>query len=173
LLTQFSQSTAIQNITAPVFTSIITEVLTSVTIEAFYHGNVDGSDAIAAQNAILECVQKSGGGILSKKKYPTELVTQFPRQIEPLYVICPSKNVAESNTAVEVYFQVGKDNIMDRVTLDLLSHMMQEPLYDQLRTKDQFGYSLSCDSRWTCGIMGIHFVVVSSTRSAVSIDVAL
>ena len=142
--------------------------MTSVTVEAFYHGNVDGSDAIAAQSAILACLHKSGGGILSKKKYPTEPVTQFPRQIEPLCAICPSKNSTEPNTAVEVYFQVGKDDIMQRVTLDLLSHMMQEPFYDQLRTKDQFGYSVSCDSRWTCGIMGIHFVVVSSTKSAVS-----
>lgn len=164
-----SQSEAIKGITESAFTEIITEVMSSVSAEALYHGNVDSDDALAARDAILACLATSGGAPIANKGYPTEPVIQFPLKPEPFYAICPTKNVVEPNTAVEVYFQVGKDNITDRVTIDMLTHMMAEPLYDQLRTKDQFGYSVSCDSRWTCGIMGIHFVVVSSTKSAVSI----
>ena len=140
-----------------------------VSAEALYHGNVDSGDALAARDAILACLAASGGAALSPKQYPTEPVAQFPLQPEPFYAICPTKNLSEPNTAVEFYFQVGKDNITDRVTIDMLTHIMTEPLYNQLRTKDQFGYSVSCDSRWTCGIMGVHFVVVSSTKSAVSL----
>jgi nardilysin len=147
--------------------------MASVAVEAFYHGNVDSSDADAAQKSILMCLDRSGGGGLSKKKYPTEAVIQIPRNSDPQCVICPTKNVTEANTAVEVYFQIGKDNITDRVMIDMLTHMMAEPLYDQLRTKDQFGYSVSCDARWTCGIMGVFFSVVSSTKSAVSMPILL
>jgi nardilysin len=50
--------------------------------------------------------------------------------------------------------------------VDLLMAMMYEPLYDQIRTKDQFGYHVSCDARWTNGIIGIHFQVVTSSKSA-------
>ncbi|KAI2493159.1 metalloendopeptidase [Fragilaria crotonensis] len=162
----FEKSEAIKGITESAFTEIITEVMSSVSAEALYHGNVDIDDALAARDAILACLATSGGAPIANKGYPTEPVIQFPLKPEPFYAICPTKNVVEPNTAVEVYFQVGKDNITDRVTIDMLTHMMAEPLYDQLRTKDQFGYSVSCDSRWTCGIMGIHFVVVSSTKSA-------
>jgi nardilysin len=142
----------------------------SVSIEAFFHGNVGSSDAKVAQESILDVLKSSGGGGLAKKNYPKEPVIQIPSQANPQLVICPAKNLSEPNTAVEVYFQLGKDNLHDRVMTDFLTHIMYEPLYDQLRTKDQFGYSVSCDSRWTSGIMGFHFSVVSSTKSAVSIS---
>lgn len=50
--------------------------------------------------------------------------------------------------------------------VDLLMEMMYEPLYDQIRTKDQFGYDVSCDCRWTNGVIGMHFQVVTSSKSA-------
>jgi nardilysin len=142
--------------------------MASVAADALIHGNIDNVDAMTVRDAILNCLAATVGTVLPSKKYPRELVNQIPSQIEPTTILCPSKNVNEANTAVEIYFQVGKDNVRERVILDMLSHLMSEPFYDQLRTKDQFGYSVGCDSRWTCGIMGIHFVVVSSTRSAVS-----
>ena len=39
--------------------------------------------------------------------------------------------------------------------------MIDEPLYDQLRTKEQLGYSVSCGSRWTDGIVGFGICVTS------------
>lgn len=44
--------------------------------------------------------------------------------------------------------------------------MMDEPYYDQLRTQDQYGYDVDCDPRWSYGIMGMVFKVISSTKSA-------
>jgi nardilysin len=141
-----------------------------VTAEALFHGNVDFTDAKAAESLILSALRGSEGGLtLSKKKFPKELVTQFPLCSDPYIITCPTKNLSEPNTAVEYYFQVGKDETKDRAMLDLLAHMMMEPFYDQLRTKDQFGYVVSCDSRWTSGVMGLYFSVVSSTKSAVSV----
>lgn len=69
----------------------------------------------------------------------------------------PTIDPQEPNTAVEVYFQVGKDNVLDRVLVDVLIQMMYEPLYDELRTKEQFGYHVSCGSRWTFEIIGLCF----------------
>jgi nardilysin len=142
----------------------------SVSIEAFFHGNVGSADAKIAQESILDVLNSSGGGGLAKKNYPKEPVIQIPSTAVVQLVTCPAKNPSEHNTAVEIYIQLGKDNLHDRVMTDFLAHIMYEPLYDQLRTKDQFGYSVSCDSRWTSGIMGLYFSVVSSTKSAVSIS---
>jgi len=47
---------------------------------------------------------------------------------------------------------------------------MYEPLFDQVRTTDQFGYHVSCDSRWTDGIIGIQIRVVSASKSAEEVD---
>jgi nardilysin len=48
----------------------------------------------------------------------------------------------------------------------LLMEMIYEPLYDQIRTKDQFGYDVSCDSRWTNGVIGMQFQVAASSKTA-------
>jgi len=47
---------------------------------------------------------------------------------------------------------------------------MYEPMFDQIRTTDQFGYSVSCDSRWTDGIIGIQIRVVSASKSAEEVE---
>lgn len=106
---------------------------------------------------------KHGCNGLPKKKYPQQLVVRIPPSSYTLK--CLAKDPTDPNTAVEVYFQVGKDNTRDRVMVDLLMEMMYEPLYDQIRTKDQFGYHVSCDCRWTNGIIGMHFQVVTSCKS--------
>jgi hypothetical protein len=63
----FYQSVAIQGISAPVFTSIITEVMASVTVEAFCRGNVDGSDAIAAQMPYWNVFRNLEVGVCQKR----------------------------------------------------------------------------------------------------------
>lgn len=163
-----SQLRALQNVDMASFSTVVSEILNTFAIEALYHGNVDQNDATGAKDLILKLVDESGGGGLAKKKYPKEPVIKIPPSLAQSsgILVIPSLDRTEPNTAVEVYFQVGKDNIEERVLIDLLTHMMYEPLYDQLRTKDQFGYIVSCDSRWTNGIMGMHFRVVTSTKTA-------
>jgi secreted Zn-dependent insulinase-like peptidase len=126
-------------------------------------------DAKRAQDEIT-CRLPAGAG-LPRKKYPQQLVTRIPPSNYSLTFL--AKDPTDPNTAVELYFQVGKDNTKDRVLIDLLMEMMDEPLYDQIRTKDQFGYHVSCDCRWTNGIMGMHFQVVTSSKNADETEVRL
>lgn len=151
------------------FNAVISEILDSFAIEALYHGNVDQGDANEAKDLMLKLVKESGGGGLPKKKFPKEPVTKIPptKAQTAGTLIVPSLDPTEPNTAVEVYFQMGKDNLEDRVLIDLLSHMMYEPIYDQIRTKDQFGYTVFCDSRWTSGVMGMQFRVITATKTAI------
>jgi nardilysin len=112
-------------------------------------------------------LQNEGGGVgLPRKKHPQQFVLQLPQSEFGRTLRCPAKDPTDENTAVEVYFQVGKDNTQDRVMVDLLMEMIYEPLYDQIRTKDQFGYDVSCDSRWTNGVIGMQFQVVTSSKTA-------
>ena len=56
--------------------------------------------------------------------------------------------------------------LIDRCMLDLLVQIMEEPVFDQIRTKDQYGDDVDCDIRWTFGVMGMVFKVVSNAKSA-------
>lgn len=147
----------------------ISSILGKMGLEGLYHGNVDKSDAKYAQESILQLLETSGGDNgLARKKYPKQLVLQVPTTSQTLR--CAAKDPMDPNRAVEIYFQVGKDNTFDRVMADLLMEMMYEPLYDQVRTKDQFGYQVSCDTRWTDGVIGMQIQVVSSSKTAEEID---
>lgn len=161
-----TQSQALQNLTIPSFVRMLSSLLSKISVEALYYGNVDRSDADAAQSLLMNLITKSGGGGLPKKKYPQLNVTKIPLTSAPHLVTAPTRDPGDPNTCVEIYFQIGKDNIVEWVLIDLIAQMMHEPLYDQLRTKDQFGYEVSCDSRWTYGVMGMFFRVVTSTKSA-------
>ena len=120
------------------FSTVISEILDAFAIEALYHGNVDEDDANKAKNLITKLVDESGGGGLPRKKFPKEPVIKIPatESQNAGTLIVPSLDPTEANTAVEVYFQMGKDNLEERVLIDLLSHMMYEPFYDQIRTKE-------------------------------------
>ncbi|GKY91772.1 hypothetical protein MPSEU_000148900 [Mayamaea pseudoterrestris] len=140
-------------------------LLSDFAIEALYHGNIDKTDAVNAKNMILQLVGTGMKG-LARKSYPSQSVLKIPRSTAPTIVRVPSVDPAEPNTAVELYIQVAKDNLRERVLLDLLVHILEEPLYDQLRTKEQMGYDVSCDTRWSYGIMGIVFHIVTNVMSA-------
>ena len=158
---------ALETIDIPLFSRTISSILSEIGIEALYHGNVDDADAELAKTTILRLMQRSANnmGGLPKKKHPAQFVMKMPPSMTETLII-PNKDPTDPNTAVEVYFQIGKDNTTERVLTDLLTEIMYEPLFDQIRTKDQFGYHVSCDSRWTNGVLGMHFQVVTSSKSA-------
>jgi nardilysin len=146
----------------------IASVLNQIGVQGLYHGNVDTDDSALAQKEILALLQARGGGGLPKKKYPHQCVIRLPESNHVM--LLPAKDPTDPNTAVAVYFQVSRDNTPDRVMVDLLMEMMYEPLYDQIRTKDQFGYHVSCDSRWTDGVIGMQMQVVTSSKTAQEAD---
>ena len=155
---------AVEHLTEKDFVETIASLLDKIGLECLYHGNVNIDDANRLKEGILQQLQDSETPGLQRKKYPAQLVTRIPESTSTLTV--PNKDPTDPNTAVEIYIQVGKDNLPERVMLDVLSELLYEPMYDQIRTKDQFGYSVSCDSRWTNGVMGMYFQVVTASKTA-------
>ena len=76
-----------------------------------------------------------------------------------------STNAAENNRAVEMYWQLGAESHALAAKVDLLVHLMYEPLFNRLRTKEQLGYSVSCSTRCTYGVMGFVIAVTSATHT--------
>ena len=149
----FSKLKALQDITVNTFLQVTNKLTKRVSVEAFYHGNANRKNADEAANMIYGALTKQHIG-LPKKKQPTKLIVRIPHTIDAQQIIVPTIDPKDSNTAVEVYFQFGKDNnsskaIEKRVLVDLIEHILDEPLYNQIRTKEMFGYEVSCGARWT------------------------
>jgi nardilysin len=160
------KSRAIENIGVELFCHTIHDLFSQVSVESLLHGNFDRENADDVKTLILSLLKESGPCELPRKHYPPQSVLRIPTSKTPSVILVPSKDPQEPNTAVELYLQIGKDNLRERTMIDLLVHIMDEPMFDQLRTKDQFGYDVSCSERWSWGITGILFKVVTSVKSA-------
>lgn len=81
------------------------------------------------------------------------------------------KNDLEENSVVEVYFpikqDVGKEATRLRAITDLFSNIIEEPCFDQLRTKEQLGYTVDSSPRMTYRVLAYCFRVMSSKYSPV------
>lgn len=73
-----------------------------------------------------------------------------------------------------MYFQVekdlGKDSLRIRGLMDLFEQMIQEPCFNQLRTKEQLGYRVDCGVRAKFKVFGFCFRVQSAKYSPVFLE---
>ncbi|XP_012218457.1 nardilysin-like [Linepithema humile] len=74
---------------------------------------------------------------------------------------CKLKNInrTDVNSVVTNYYQIGVASIELTVLVDLLIMVMKEPLFTQLRSKEQLGYDVSCILRDIYGILGYSVTV--------------
>jgi secreted Zn-dependent insulinase-like peptidase len=166
------------NMTIERFMAVVQTFMDKISIEGLFHGNCSKEDAKLAFDLIHGAMTTSSssngnyGSILSKKKHPLQPVLHvIPCTTASQHkIVAPTLDPTDPNTAVEIYFQVGRDDLKQRVIIDLLCQVLSEPLFDQVRTKDQFGYEVYCAPRWTYGIMGISFKCVTASKSAAEVD---
>ncbi|KAL4159757.1 hypothetical protein PRNP1_000330 [Phytophthora ramorum] len=77
-----------------------------------------------------------------------------------------SERVGERNSVVEVYFQIGKVGPEDRAYALLLRALLAQPLFHELRTRQQLGYTVACSVRDTHGVLGLSVSVQSASHAA-------
>ncbi|KAL7498190.1 hypothetical protein ACHAWT_006084 [Skeletonema menzelii] len=161
----FSKLKALEGMTSDKFVDCLNQVLQKISVEAYYHGNVCREDADGAAQMISEALTVHHRG-LPKKKMPSKLIIKAKDAIDQHLITSPTVDPTDSNTSIEVYFQIGKDDLTNRVLVDLLEHVLDEPFYNELRTKEQFGYEVSVGARWTFGVLGMSFKVTTSCKTA-------
>ena len=78
-------------------------------------------------------------------------------------------NAKDNNTFVIDYYQYGPGSLEDHVYLQVGAHIMEEPVFDTLRTKEQLGYSVYNTLRNTYGILG-KLLIASDTAMSPTVD---
>ncbi|XP_028768838.1 LOW QUALITY PROTEIN: nardilysin-like [Neltuma alba] len=142
--------------------TFIPDLRSQLYIEGLCHGNLSEEEAISLSN-------------IFKMNFPVQPLPSELRHAE--HVICLPlsanlvrdvnvKNKLEKNSVVELYFQIDQDAGMAstklKALIDLFDEIVEEPLFNQLRTKEQLGYVVECSPRLTYRVFGFCFCVQSS-----------
>ncbi|CAI8597020.1 unnamed protein product [Vicia faba] len=142
--------------------AFIPELRSQLYIEGLCHGNMSEEEAINISN-------------IFKTNFPVDPLPIESRHAER--VIClPSsanlvrdinvKNTLEKNSVIELYFQIEEDTGLGstklKALIDLFEEIVEEPLFNQLRTKEQLGYVVECSPRVTYRVFGFCFCIQSS-----------
>ncbi|MCL7024740.1 hypothetical protein MKW94_013598 [Papaver nudicaule] len=147
--------------------TFIPELLSELHIECLCHGNLSEEEAISISE-------------IFKRHFPVQPLPLESRHAERV-ISLPSgsklvrdvrvKNKVEVNSVAELYFQIEQDIGTEatklRALADLFDDIIEEPLFDQLRTKEQLGYTVQCSPRVTYRVLGFCFVVQSSKYNPV------
>ncbi|KAJ1699101.1 hypothetical protein LUZ63_007613 [Rhynchospora breviuscula] len=157
------QLSTLQNLTLSDLLDFIPTLLSQMHIEGLCHGNLTEEEAINISNIFTNS--------LSVKPLPKELryydkVLCIPTGASLIKSV-NVKNKPEVNSVVELYFQFeqqlrGREAIRLGATTDLFDDLINEPFFDQLRTKEQLGYTVTCGPRLTAKVLGFCFVIQSS-----------
>lgn len=77
-----------------------------------------------------------------------------------------TENEFHKSSCASVYLQCGPQDDRSNVFIDLVTQILSEPCYNQLRTKEQLGYIVFCGARKANGVHGIRFIVQSTKHPA-------
>ncbi|XP_055389188.1 nardilysin isoform X2 [Condylostylus longicornis] len=125
-------------------------------IQALIQGNLKEEAAHNVMNSVLTNLKCSK---IQNIKQIESLTCQLP--IGSNYVICNAVNNNDCNTVVTNFYQMGPCTLKLECLLDLLLMLVEEPLFDILRTKEQLGYDISATVRNNSGILGYSITVNS------------
>ncbi|XP_011685956.1 PREDICTED: nardilysin-like [Wasmannia auropunctata] len=123
-------------------------------IQCLVQGNMTQDAAI---DTVRQCVSIINCGPLLSSTIPQMRVTQIPLGM----CYCKLKNInkIDANSVVTNYYQAGVASIELSVLIDLMIMIMEEPLFNRLRTQEQLGYDVSCVLRDVNGILGYTITV--------------
>jgi len=141
-------------------------LLAEASAEGLVCGNFDEADALAM---LAKLQQALPGRPLPDDASGARAVRKLPAG-QPLVQQFVAANPDEANSALEVYFQVGPDRGDDWLQLALLSQILEQPFFGELRTKQQLGYIVQSGVTETEGVRGLSFLVQSTKEPPAQVE---
>ncbi|XP_062000633.1 nardilysin-like isoform X2 [Rosa rugosa] len=126
--------------------SFIPQLWSKVYIEGLCHGNLSEKEAVR-----LSDIFKTNFGV---QPLPIELMRS-----EQCICLPPSANLIRD---LQIERELRIESLRLRALIDLFNEIVEEPLFNQLRTKEQLGYTVHCGPWVTCNIFGFYFCVQSA-----------
>ncbi|EGZ11455.1 hypothetical protein PHYSODRAFT_519509 [Phytophthora sojae] len=134
------------------------------------YGNLSRSEATDLAGIIVDQVRAPRALTMpSSKKYWMGRQVKLSCGVHYIYK-CVHPNPENANCAVNCIYQIGLENYMDRAKLALFSQIVDEPLFDQLRTKEQLGYTVYSTPSRGNGVQSFKIVVQSNVAPPAFIE---
>lgn len=125
-------------------------------VKGLVQGNYTEESALNVMNTLLT---RLGCKAIQERQYVDDRTVQLP--LGAHYIRAHALNEQDANTVITNYYQIGPNTVRLECILDLLMMFVEEPLFDQLRTKEQLGYHVGAIVRMNYGIAGYSIVVNS------------
>ena len=135
-------------------------------------GNAADGKAPAASGGVLGAAAAVGGGDAggdAGEDAGGPRCRVFQRDTD-LLITSAVANAKEANNVCEVYWQLGAGTVERCGMADLMEKVMEEPLFDVLRTKQALGYTVRCGTRLTRGWSGFCVTVKGAAVTALDAE---
>lgn len=178
---------ALQSMSAEDFDKLYKELFTACYIRLMVYGNCNeesahklansayniiyspNTDASSSSSSFAEADRVISPRPLYPHEFPESRCIELPEGVNHYYRLThPSAD--EKNACLKSTFQIGPDTTETRCMLLLLTHMMREPCFNVLRTKEQLGYLVWSGINVFEGVLSAHITVQSSVRQAGYLD---
>lgn len=132
------------------------EFLKQLKVQVLVQGNVSKPTAMKVGDIItrnLDCsdVDKNSSLDCRARKLPSGSNVFYVKSMLP----------NDKNSTTTNYIQIGSSSIRLQCLTEFIEKILEEPLFDILRTQEQLGYSVSCSHRFNHGIIGLTVTVQS------------
>ena len=154
--TQCDKYNTVNDVTMEAVASFADKFLDQLYVQCLVQGNISKDDALEVCSNVVNTLKCKP---LSPELIPQTRVMQIPHG--EMCCRVKSFNEADTNCVTTNYYQSGKATIRDVCIAEMVVMLLEEPLFNILRTREQLGYDVSALTRDTFGILGFSITVVS------------
>lgn len=132
------------------------DFLKELKVQILVQGNISMEKAVAIGKCVvanLKCNEIDKGVTIESR---TRKLPVGNSVLQVKSVLPNDKNSTTTN-----YIQIGASSIRTQCLIEFIEKIMEEPLFDILRTQETLGYSVSCSHRFNYGILGMSVTVQS------------
>jgi len=167
--TAMEKHKAVSSITIDMVKSFAEQFLQSskIFVQGLVQGNVTEEEAMKMHSLVLDIL--SGNEKMNNPSLVTSIrCNEVPNGDHFLRV--NGVNPKDTNTIITNYYQSAHTSTLENhMMMEIAMTLMEEPVFDMLRTKEQLGYAVYAMLRNTYGILGIS-ITVNSQATKFSAD---
>lgn len=130
-------------------------LIRSLKLKILVQGNISEQQAMQMTKTIISNLAIEDEVLLTNQNLSE--VNKIP--VGTSFVKIKSMRHNDLNSIIKNYYQVGKSTIHNECVTEFLVSVLNEPLFDTLRSHEQLGYGVACTLRQNCGILGITITV--------------
>lgn len=155
---------AIKSVTLADLTDYVKVLWSAGKAEALIQGNLNKAEALQFIELLDSTISFKS---ISSDDIPSNLkplpIPLTATNEEALRIVSAEPNSSNGNAAAQVQFQCLDPSVQAHVVVDVIGVILSERFYEDLRTKQQLGYIVSCGVKVLSESRNLSFVVQSST----------